>query len=148
MAEYYHTFKENRESLREGTRFPYAASVFDEKEMQALMDEVLDFGLTTGRFSEQFEKAFADWIGAKYAQLVKSGSSAILTAFMDLTASELGKDRFRYVMKGLRLYAVFQLFIPIFIIAWFQCLVMRRSLGTILMPVSLKALWAARPKRL
>lgn len=91
VAEYYHAFKENKESFREGTRIPYAARVFDEKEMQALTDAALDFWLTTGRFSEQFEKEFADWIGVKYAHLVNSGSSANLIAFMALTASELGE---------------------------------------------------------
>ena len=60
--------------------------------MQALTDAALDFWLTTGRFSEQFEKEFASWIGVKYAYLVNSGSSANLIAFMALTAPEL-KER-------------------------------------------------------
>lgn len=95
VAEYYHTFKENKEPFREGTRISYAAKVFDEKEMQALTDAVLDFWLTTGRFSELFEKDFAHWIGIKYAHLVNSGSSANLIAFMALTASELGERQIK-----------------------------------------------------
>lgn len=91
VAEYYRTFKENKKPFSEGSRIPYAARVYDEKEMQALTDAVLDFWLTAGRFSEQFEKAFAGWIGVKYAHLVNSGSSANLIAFMALTASELGE---------------------------------------------------------
>lgn len=63
--------------------------------MQALTDATLDFWLTTGRFSEQFEKEFADWIGVKHAHLVNSGSSANLIAFMALTAPELGDRKIK-----------------------------------------------------
>ena len=97
VAEYYHDFKEKKESFKSGDRISYASRVFDEKEMQALTDATLDFWLTTGRFSDQFEKEFASWIGVKYAHLVNSGSSANLIAFMALTAPELGK---RQILPG------------------------------------------------
>ena len=90
VTEYYHQFKEKKETFKEGDRISYASRVFDEKEMCALTDATLDFWLTTGRFAEQFEKEFAKWIGVKYAHLVNSGSSANLIAFMALTAPELG----------------------------------------------------------
>ena len=73
VTEYYHAFKENKKSFKEGDRITYAARVYDEKEMCALTDAMLDFWLTTGRFSEQFEKQFAQWIGVRYAHLVNSG---------------------------------------------------------------------------
>ena len=92
VAEYYHAFKENKAPFREGDRISYASRVFDEKEMTALTDAMLDFWLTTGRFSDRFEKEFAAWIGVKHAHLVNSGSSANLIAFMALTAPEL-KER-------------------------------------------------------
>ncbi len=92
VAQYYHDFKEKKEPFKAGDRIAYASRVFDEKEMQALTDAALDFWLTTGRFSNQFEKEFASWIGIKYAHLVNSGSSANLIAFMVLTAPEL-KER-------------------------------------------------------
>lgn len=91
VSRYYHEFKEKKESYRPGDRISYASRVFDEKEMCSLTDAVLDFWLTTGRFAEQFEKEFAEWIGAKYAHLVNSGSSANLLAFAVLTAPELGE---------------------------------------------------------
>lgn len=69
--------------------------MFDDKEMQALTDATLDFWLTAGRFSDQFEKKFAEWIGVKYVHLVNSGSSANLIAFMALTAHELGKRQIK-----------------------------------------------------
>ncbi len=92
VGEYYHAFKEKKEPYKAGDRISYASRVFDEKEMQSLTDAMLDFWLTTGRFSEAFEKNFADWIGVKYVHLVNSGSSANLLAFMVLTAPEL-KER-------------------------------------------------------
>ena len=92
VAEYYHLFKEKKEPYHEGDRITYAARVYDEKEMCALTDAMLDFWLTTGRFAEEFEKEFAKWIGVKFAHLVNSGSSANLIAFSCLTAPEL-KDR-------------------------------------------------------
>ncbi len=95
VSEYYHDFKEKKESFFPGNRISYASRVFDEKEMQALTDAMLDFWLTTGRFAEQFEKEFASWLGVKYAHLVNSGSSANLIAFMALTAPELGERQIR-----------------------------------------------------
>lgn len=97
IAEYYHDFKEKKEEFQPGERISYASRVYDEKEMCSLTDAVLDFWLTTGRFSEQFEKQFAEWIGLKYAHLVNSGSSANLLAFAILTAKELGE---RQIKRG------------------------------------------------
>ena len=59
VAEYYHDFKENKIPYKEGDRITYAARVFDEKEMCALTDAMLDFWLTTGRFADEFKKEFA-----------------------------------------------------------------------------------------
>lgn len=97
VAEYYYNFIKKPESFKKGDRIPYASRVFDEKEMLSLADAMLDFWLTTGRFSAQFEKEFADWMGVKYAHLVNSGSSANLIAFMVLTAQELGD---RQIKRG------------------------------------------------
>lgn len=97
VAEYYNEFKkpEQEKKFVPGDRLGYASRVYDEKEMCALTDATLDFWLTTGRFAKQFEKDFAEWIGIKYANLVNSGSSANLLAFMTLTAPELGDRRIR-----------------------------------------------------
>jgi len=95
VSEFYKQFKEKKSSFHEGDRIFYASRVFDEKEMCALTDSALDFWLTTGRFAEQFEKEFAEWIGVKFAHLVNSGSSANLIAFSVLTAPELGEKRIK-----------------------------------------------------
>lgn len=95
VAQYYHDFKEQKNGFKPGDRISYASRVYDEKEMCALTDAALDFWLTTGRFSDQFETAFAKWIGVRFANLVNSGSSANLIAFMALTAPELGDRQIR-----------------------------------------------------
>lgn len=95
VAQYYRDFKEKKEGFKEGDRISYASRVFDEKEMQALIDATLDFWLTTGRFADKFERDFASWIGLKYVHLVNSGSSANLIAFTVLTAPELGDRRIK-----------------------------------------------------
>lgn len=97
VAEYYHDFKENKNKFTPGDRISYASRVFDEKEMCALTDACLDFWLTTGRFADEFEREFAAWIGVRFANLVNSGSSANLIAFMALTAPELGE---RQILPG------------------------------------------------
>ncbi|MCR4647573.1 MAG: lipopolysaccharide biosynthesis protein RfbH [Lachnospiraceae bacterium] len=95
VSKYYFDFKKNDKPFKEGDRIGYAGRVFDEKEMMALTDAMLDFWLTTGRFAEQFEKDFCEYMGVKYAHLVNSGSSANLIAFMALTAKELGERRIK-----------------------------------------------------
>lgn len=100
VGEFYKEFKEpveSKENFKPGDRISYASRVYDEKEMQSLTDAMLDFWLTTGRFSNEFEKNFAEWIGVKYTHLVNSGSSANLIAFSVLTAPELGD---RQIKKG------------------------------------------------
>lgn len=100
VADYYNDFKkpaESKDNFKPGDRISYASRVYDEKEMQSLTDAMLDFWLTTGRFSDQFEKEFAKWIGVKHAHLVNSGSSANLIAFSVLTAPELGE---RQIKRG------------------------------------------------
>lgn len=97
IADYYREFKkpEMEKAFTPGDRISYASRVYDEKEMCGLVDSALDFWLTTGRFSEEFERQFADWIGVRYVNLVNSGSSANLLAFMALTAPELGERQIR-----------------------------------------------------
>lgn len=90
-AYYAETFAKQK-PFTEGDRIAYGGRKFDEKEMVNLVDAALDFWLTTGRFSEKFEKDFAQFLGVKYALLTNSGSSANLLAFMALT-SPLLKER-------------------------------------------------------
>lgn len=95
VASYYHEYKESRGEFKPGDRISYAGRVFDEREMCSLVNSALDFWLTTGRFAEEFEREFAQWLGVRFASLTNSGSSANLLAFMALTAPELGERRIR-----------------------------------------------------
>ena len=74
------------------SRVNYAGRVFDEKEMCNLVDSSLEFWLTYGRYSREFEKKLAEYLQVRFALLVNSGSSANLLAFSALT-SPLLKDR-------------------------------------------------------
>lgn len=93
VMSYYHEYIEKKKTFQPGNRIAYAGRVFDEREMRGLTDALLDFWLTSGRFAEQFETEFAQWLGVRYASLVNSGSSANLIAFSALTAVELGERR-------------------------------------------------------
>jgi len=87
----------NRKNYQQGERIPYASRVYDHEEMVNLVDSSLEFWLTAGRYTERFEKEFAEYLGVKYCSLVNSGSSANLIAFMALTSPLLGD---RAVKRG------------------------------------------------
>ena len=92
VKEYYDTYRKEKAPYHPGDRIPYASRVYDSEEMVNLVDSALEFWLTSGRYTEQFEKEFAEYLGVKYCSLVNSGSSANLLAFMTLT-SPLLKER-------------------------------------------------------
>ncbi|GHT97825.1 lipopolysaccharide biosynthesis protein RfbH [Spirochaetia bacterium] len=91
VKEYYKTFMQ-KPAYKAGDRIPYASRVFDEHEMVNLVDSALEFWLTSGRYTDQFERQFAEYLKVPYCSLVNSGSSANLLAFMALT-SPLLKER-------------------------------------------------------
>lgn len=91
VKDYYEKYHVKKE-FHEGDRIPYASRVYDSKEMCNLVDSALEFWLTSGRYTEQFETDFAKYLGIRYCSLVNSGSSANLLAFMTLT-SPLLKER-------------------------------------------------------
>lgn len=91
VSEYCRTFHQKQE-YHTGDRIPYAGRIYDEREMTNLVDSALEFWLTSGRYTEQFEKQLAEFLNIREALFVNSGSSANLLAFMALT-SPLLKDR-------------------------------------------------------
>jgi len=93
---YYKTvYGKEKAKFSPGVRIPYAGRVFDEQEIINLIESSLDFWLTTGRFSEQFERSLAEFLGVEYCVLTNSGSSANLLAFMALTSLKLGENRIK-----------------------------------------------------
>ena len=93
VAEYAKKFHEQKKEFHEGDRIPYASRVYDHEEMVNLVDSALEFWLTSGRYTEEFEKKLADYLKVRYCSLVNSGSSANLIAFMALTSPLLGDRR-------------------------------------------------------
>ncbi len=89
VAEYCDKYHQKKE-YKEGDRIPYASRVYDHDEMVNLVDSSLEFWLTSGRYTEEFEKEFAKYLGTRFCALVNSGSSANLLAFMALTSPLLG----------------------------------------------------------
>ena len=85
----YHVKKE----YEKGDRISYASRVYDHDEMLNLVDSSLDFWLTAGRYHDKFEKNLAKFLGVRFANIVNSGSSANLLAFMTLTSPLLGDRR-------------------------------------------------------
>lgn len=97
VDEYCGTYHNRKKPFAEGDRIPYASRVYDSKEMVNLVDSSLEFWLTSGRYTDEFEKKLAQYLGVKHCALVNSGSSANLTAFMTLTSPLLGD---RAVKRG------------------------------------------------
>ncbi len=93
VGEYCDRFHNKRKDFEPGDRITYAARVYDRAEMTNLVDSALEFWLTSGRFTDEFEKKLADYLGVRFCSLVNSGSSANLIAFMALTSPLLGDRR-------------------------------------------------------
>ena len=92
VKKYYDEYHNKSKEFKEGDRITYAARVYDSEEMANLVDSSLEFWLTSGRYTDEFEKKFAEFLKVKYCSLVNSGSSANLIAFMALTSPML-KER-------------------------------------------------------
>ena len=95
VAEYYklvHQPQQEQEFIPGKSRVNYAGRVFDEKELTNLVDSSLEFWLTYGRYSKEFETKLAQYLQTRFVLLVNSGSSANLLAFATLT-SPLLKER-------------------------------------------------------
>jgi len=95
VAELYKLRKSQENFVPGKTSINYAGRIYDEKEMINLVDASLDFWLTAGRYTKQFEKEFAEFLGVKYCLLTNSGSSANLLAVSTLTSPKLGEKRLK-----------------------------------------------------
>ena len=94
-CENYHI--KNKKEFEPGDRIPYASRVYDANEMVNLVDSALEFWLTSGRYTDEFEAKLVKYLGVRYCSLVNSGSSANLNAFMALTSPLLGD---RQIKRG------------------------------------------------
>ena len=95
VKEFYNVEFQKKEFAPGETRINYSGRVFDEKEIINLVDSALDFWLTSGRYSDIFEKKLSDFLKVRYCHFVNSGSSANLLAISALTSPKLGEKRLK-----------------------------------------------------
>lgn len=93
--EYYKEQFGKEKPYEQGEKIHYAGRVFDDAEMVNLVDSALEFWLTSGRYTRQFEDGLGKYLGVNYCAAVNSGSSANLIAFMTLTSPLLKERRIR-----------------------------------------------------
>jgi CDP-6-deoxy-D-xylo-4-hexulose-3-dehydrase len=95
IKKFYETRHLKEDFIPGETVIPFARRVYDEEEMVNLVDSALDFWLTAGRYAEDFERNFAQYMNTKHCILVNSGSSANLIALTALTSPKLGDKRLK-----------------------------------------------------
>lgn len=89
VAQFYRSAFTEKDFRPGVSEIPVTGKVFDERELQSLVDSALDFWLTTGRFAAEFEEKFAKFMGVRHALLCNSGSSANLLAISALRSPRL-----------------------------------------------------------
>ena len=73
------------------TAIPVSGKVLEGDDIANLVDASMDGWLTSGRFTEEFQRDLARYIGTRHAMFVNSGSSANLVALSALTSAKLGE---------------------------------------------------------
>ena len=86
-------YRQVHATAKKRTYIPPSGKLLDEEDLLHLIDASLDMWLTAGRFNDQFEKDFAQFLGVPFALSVNSGSSANLLAISALTSYKLGERR-------------------------------------------------------
>ncbi|MGP1348694.1 MAG: lipopolysaccharide biosynthesis protein RfbH [Stomatobaculum sp.] len=95
VREYCERFHNRKKKFQPGDRISYASRIYDHREMTNLVDSALEFWLTSGRYTDEFEKKLGEYLNVPYVSLVNSGSSANLCAFMALTSPRLKERQIR-----------------------------------------------------
>ncbi len=90
VKNYHDVFHNQKEVILREDVLHYAGKIYDEREMVSLTDAMLDFWLTSGRFTKAFEKELSKYLGVRYVSVTNSGSSSNLLAISALTSPKLG----------------------------------------------------------
>ena len=77
------------------SKVPVSGKVYDEKELQNLVEASLEGWWTEGKWSSLFEEKLKNFLNIDYALTVNSGSSANLVALKTLTSIKLGDRRIK-----------------------------------------------------
>ena len=83
----------SKEFVAGQTEIPVTGKVFGKEELANAVAASLDFWLTSGPYSVEFESKLAKLMGMRHAFMVNSGSSANLVALSALTSPKLGDRR-------------------------------------------------------
>lgn len=95
VTEYFHLEHTPADFVPGKTRLQYAGRVFDERDMNRMVNAVLDFWLTAGPYAQQFEHKLGEFLGVREIVPVNSGSSANLVAVTALCSERRGDLRLR-----------------------------------------------------
>jgi len=95
VAEFYALAHADRPFTPGETKIHWAGRVYDARELANMVDAVLDFWLTLGRFGDEFVTRLTEFLGVEHALPVNSGSSANLVAIETLLSREMGERRLR-----------------------------------------------------
>ena len=66
VAAYCDKYHNTKKEFKEGDRIPYASRVYDSEEMVNLVDSSLEFWLTAGRYTDEFEREFSKYLGVRF----------------------------------------------------------------------------------
>lgn len=94
-AEYYELKHRKIEFDSDHDKVYYAGRVFDSNEIKNLVRASMDFWLTSGPYTEEFEFRLAEYFNLANALTVNSGSSANLVAVTALTSQKLADRRLK-----------------------------------------------------
>ena len=75
------------------THVPVTGKVFGEEEIKNAVSASVEFWLTAGPHTEEFESRFAKKVGMRHSFMVNSGSSANLLALTSLTSPKMGERK-------------------------------------------------------
>jgi CDP-6-deoxy-D-xylo-4-hexulose-3-dehydrase len=89
VARYYQLAHTQQPFVPGEGRVQYAGRVWDAREMVNMVDAVLEFWLTAGRYAQEFERRLGAFLGVREVIPVNSGSSANLVALTALTSRKL-----------------------------------------------------------
>lgn len=77
------------------THIPVTSKVLSPSDFVNLVDASLDGWFTSGRYTDDFQRAIAKYVGVRKSLFVNSGSSANLAALSALTSPKLGERRLK-----------------------------------------------------
>lgn len=95
VAQYAENFLTKSDFVPGETHIPVTGKVLSPADFINLVDASLDGWFTSGRYTDDFQRAIAKYVGVRKSLFVNSGSSANLAALSALTSPKLGERRLK-----------------------------------------------------